>query len=43
MYNEDYLMIEGIELGVKGYLLKDMSLEIFFYIMDVVIRGNVLL
>ncbi len=42
-YNEDHLMIEGIELGAKGYLLKDTSSETLFHTMDAAIRGNVLL
>lgn len=36
-------MIEGIELGAKGYLLKDTSSETLFHTMDAAIRGNVLL
>ncbi|MFP9202869.1 two-component system response regulator YdfI, partial [Enterococcus faecalis] len=35
--------IEGIELGAKGYLLKDTSSETLFHTMDAAIRGNVLL
>lgn len=42
-YNEDHLMIEGIELGAKGYLLKDTSSETLFHTMDAAIRGEVLL
>jgi NarL family two-component system response regulator YdfI len=42
-YNEDHLMIEGIELGAKGYLLKDTSSETLFHTMDAALRGEVLL
>ncbi|BDG82311.1 MULTISPECIES: response regulator [Bacillus] len=42
-YNEDHLMIEGIELGAKGYLLKDTSSETLFHTMDAAVRGEVLL
>ncbi|MEC3656471.1 response regulator transcription factor [Bacillus siamensis] len=42
-YNEDHLMIEGIESGANGYLLKDTSSETLFYTMDAAVRGEVLL
>ncbi|MEC1774993.1 response regulator transcription factor [Bacillus mojavensis] len=42
-YNEDHLMIEGIELGAKGYLLKDTSSGTLFHTMDAALRGEVLL
>lgn len=42
-YNEDHLMIKGIELGAKGYLLKDTSSETLFHTMDAALRGEVLL
>lgn len=42
-YNEDHLMIEGIESGANGYLLKDTSSETLFHTMDAAIRGEVLL
>ncbi|WP_436335404.1 response regulator transcription factor [Bacillus velezensis] len=42
-YNEDHLMIEGIESGANGYLLKDTSSETLFHTMDAAVRGEVLL
>ena len=37
-YNEDHLMIEGIESGANGYLLKDTSSETLFHTMDAAVR-----
>ncbi|MET3941808.1 NarL family two-component system response regulator YdfI [Paenibacillus sp. PvP094] len=42
-YNEDDLMIEGLSLGAKGYLLKDTSREQLFRTLDSAIRGETLL
>ncbi|EIF12107.1 MULTISPECIES: response regulator transcription factor [Bacillus] len=42
-YNEDHLMIEGIESGANSYLLKDTSSETLFHTMDAAVRGEVLL
>lgn len=42
-YNEDQLMMEGIEAGAKGYLLKDTGVETLFESIDSVIRGETLL
>ncbi|MEK5032185.1 response regulator transcription factor [Paenibacillus sp. FSL R7-0302] len=42
-YNEDEMMIRGLELGAKGYLLKDMGREMIFRSMDAAMRGETLL
>ncbi|WP_455919154.1 response regulator [Priestia megaterium] len=42
-YNEDQLMMKGIEAGAKGYLLKDTGVENLFESIDSVIRGETLL
>ena len=42
-YNEDELMIEGIELGAKGYLLKDTGRDNLFRTLDSAVRGETLL
>ncbi|AVM22818.1 response regulator transcription factor [Bacillus pumilus] len=42
-YNEEKLMIEGLQLGAKGYLLKDASRENLFYTIETAIRGDILL
>mgnify|MGYP001149445134 CR=1 FL=1 len=42
-YNEDQLMMEGIEAGAKGYLLKDTNVENLFESIDSAIRGETLL
>lgn len=42
-YNEDELMIKGIEMGAKGYLLKDTSRENLFRTIESAIRGETLL
>lgn len=42
-YNEEKLMIEGLQLGAKGYLLKDASRENLFYTIEAAIRGDILL
>lgn len=42
-YNEDDLMVKGIELGAKGYLLKDTGRDDLFRTLDSAIRGETLL
>ncbi|MDA2384482.1 response regulator transcription factor [Bacillus cereus] len=42
-YNEDELMLRGIELGAKGYLLKDTDRENLFRTLEAAIRGEILL
>ncbi|MDP1395151.1 response regulator transcription factor [Lysinibacillus capsici] len=42
-YNEDDLMVKGIELGAKGYLLKDTSRDNLFRTLESAIRGETLL
>ncbi|AKO93064.1 DNA-binding response regulator [Priestia filamentosa] len=42
-YNEDQLMMEGIEAGAKGYLLKDTGIDTLFESIDSAIRGETLL
>ena len=42
-YNEDELMVRGLELGAKGYLLKDTGREDLFRTIESAIRGETLL
>lgn len=42
-YNEDELMIKGLELGAKGFLLKDTGRENLFRTIESAIRGETLL
>ena len=42
-YNEDELMVKGIQLGAKGYLLKDTSREELFRTIEAAVRGETLL
>ncbi|UYO37083.1 response regulator transcription factor [Bacillus zhangzhouensis] len=42
-YNEEKLMIQGLQLGAKGYLLKDASKENLFNTIEAAIRGDILL
>ncbi|AIQ58798.1 response regulator [Paenibacillus borealis] len=42
-YNEDEMMIRGLELGAKGYLLKDTGREMIFRSIDAAVRGETLL
>ncbi|KAA8746158.1 response regulator [Paenibacillus sp. UASWS1643] len=42
-YNEDELMINGLGLGAKGYLLKDTSRENLFRTLESALRGETLL
>lgn len=39
-YNEDDLMIKGLSLGAKGYLLKDTSRENLFRTIESALRGK---
>ncbi|MFC9707707.1 response regulator [Paenibacillus sp. NPDC056933] len=42
-YNEDEMMIRGLVLGAKGYLLKDTGREMIFRSIDAALRGETLL
>lgn len=42
-YNEDELMVNGLALGAKGYLLKDASREELFRTIVSAVRGETLL
>ncbi|MBY0013694.1 response regulator [Paenibacillus typhae] len=42
-YNEDELMVKGLALGARGYLLKDTSRENLFRGIESAIRGETLL
>lgn len=42
-YNEDELMLKGLELGAKGYLLKDTSRENLYRNIESAVRGETLL
>ncbi|RKL64995.1 DNA-binding response regulator [Salipaludibacillus neizhouensis] len=42
-YNEDELMLKGIQLGAKGYLLKDTSRDDLFRTIESALRGDTLL
>lgn len=42
-YNEDDLMVAGLRLGAKGYLLKDTSRDHLFRTLESAIRGETLL
>ncbi|OKP97713.1 response regulator transcription factor [Paenibacillus sp. P46E] len=42
-YNEDDLMINGLALGARGYLLKDTSRENLFRNIESAVRGETLL
>jgi NarL family two-component system response regulator YdfI len=42
-YNEDELMIQGLALGAKGYLLKDTNRENLFRNIESAVRGETLL
>lgn len=42
-YNEDELMIRGLALGAKGYLLKDTGREPLFRTLESALRGETLL
>lgn len=42
-YNEDKLMAQGVDFGVKGYLLKDTSLNDLFESMTAALNGDTLI
>lgn len=42
-YNEDELIADGLELGAKGYLLKDTGREHLFRTIESAVRGETLL
>lgn len=42
-YNEDELMIKGLQLGAKGYLFKDTSRDRLFHTIESAVRGETLL
>lgn len=42
-YNEDELMIQGLALGAKGYLLKDTNRDNLFRNIESAVRGETLL
>ncbi|KWX81019.1 Transcriptional regulatory protein DegU [compost metagenome] len=42
-YNEDELMIKGLALGAKGYLLKDTNRDNLFRSIESAVRGDMLL
>ncbi|OPA73588.1 DNA-binding response regulator [Paenibacillus selenitireducens] len=42
-YNEDELMINGLELGAKGYLLKDTGRDHLFRTIESAVHGDTLL
>ncbi|MED3729312.1 response regulator transcription factor [Priestia filamentosa] len=42
-YNEDELMLKGLELGAKGYLLKDTGREELFRTLESAVKGEILL
>ena len=42
-YNEDDLMIKGLALGAKGYLLKDTDRENMFRYIESAVRGETLI
>ncbi len=41
-YNEDELMVNGLALGAKGYLLKDTNRENLFRTIESAVRGEAL-
>ena len=42
-YNEDELLLKGLRLGAKGYLLKDTGRETLFHAIRAAARGEMLL
>lgn len=42
-YNDDHLIMEGLSLGAKGYLLKDATREELIRTVESAIRGEILL
>lgn len=42
-YNEDELMIKGLQAGAAGYLLKDTTLETLLHAIEATARGEILM
>ncbi len=42
-YEEDDLMVRGLQAGARGYLLKDVDRETLFHTMRAAVRGNTVL
>lgn len=42
-YNEDNLMVQGLQLGAQGYLLKETGREVLLNTIDAALRGETLL
>ncbi len=42
-YDEDDLLIRGLQAGARGYLLKDVDRETLFHTMRAAVRGNTVL
>lgn len=42
-YNDDHLIMEGLSLGAKGYLLKDATREELIRTVESAVRGEILL
>lgn len=42
-YNEDEMMLRGLQAGARGYLLKDMSRDSLIATIDAAMRGDTLL
>lgn len=42
-YNEDALMIKGLQAGAAGYLLKDTTLETLLHAIEATARGEILM
>ncbi len=42
-YNEDRLMIQGLQAGAKGYLLKDADIQVLIEAIRIVARGDMLI
>ncbi len=42
-YNEDEMMLRGLQAGARGYLLKDMSRESLIDTIEAAVRGDTLL
>jgi NarL family two-component system response regulator YdfI len=42
-YDEDDLMVRGLQAGARGYLLKDVGRETLFHTMRAAVRGNTVL
>lgn len=42
-YNEDEMMLRGLQAGARGYLLKDMSRESLIDAIEAAVRGDTLL